>query len=322
MSSLLGSIFGTLSSLFGNFPNNSDHLVNEPLAGQIQDRRNITLSYEYDTDPISFTRWYSASRGLFYREQSQSNEVEFFDGITHWIGSKKDFSVLSQKWFFIQVDKYESLEEASKRYLDESISISHKSHGLIDMRKTGTYAATSLRLFQDVTNGPIRSTRLSTEEEFWILKASTGSIIWAEPYEGDAKQYDINEFYPSVLLQKEAQWPIKSGMFETLTFLNKKLAYGIYRVNIEGLPKKSEKQCTQLFHYNQEEFYTHYGIEIARKIGLEIKLINVSLNAYIFSQENLMDGKLLFEDWAKKLVSIKREKGTAGKAAKEILVSL
>ncbi|PKY23741.1 hypothetical protein RhiirB3_387460 [Rhizophagus irregularis] len=298
--SLLGSIFGTLGSLFGNFPDNSDHLVNEPL-GQTQDRRNIALSYEYDTDPISFTEWYSASRGLlFYREQSQSNEVEFFDGITHWIGSKKDFSVLSQKWFFIQVDKNESLEEASKHYLNESISISHtKSHGLIDMRKTGTYAATSLRLFQDVTNGPIR-----------------------KPYEGKAKQYDVNEFYPSVILQKGVQWPIGPDIFKTFSFLDEKIPFGIYHVNIEGLPKKSENQCTQLFRYNQEEFYTHYDIEIAKKIGLEVKLINISPNAYIFSQENLIDGKMLFEDWAKKLVSIKRKKGTAGKAAKEILVSL
>ncbi|CAB4387512.1 unnamed protein product [Rhizophagus irregularis] len=101
MSSLLGSIFGTLGSLFGNFPDNSDHLVNEPSAGQSQDHRNIALSYEYDTTPISFTRWYSASRGLlFYREQPQSN-----DGFTHWKGSKKDFSVLSRSGFSFKLTK-------------------------------------------------------------------------------------------------------------------------------------------------------------------------------------------------------------------------
>ncbi|UZO20398.1 uncharacterized protein OCT59_012822 [Rhizophagus irregularis] len=75
------------------------------------------------------------------------------------------------------------------------------------MRKIGTYAATSLHLFHDVTKGLVISKRLSQEEEHWISKASIGSIIWAEPYEGNAKQYDVNEFYPSVLLQKEAKWP-------------------------------------------------------------------------------------------------------------------
>ncbi|PKY63040.1 hypothetical protein RhiirA4_490763 [Rhizophagus irregularis] len=193
-------------------------------------------SSEYDTASSSSTRWYSASRGfLCYRESFKSNEVEFFNGITYWIGLKNEFSELSRDWFFIKVDKNETLEEAHKRYTNESIAISHKSYDLIDMRKT---------------------------EELWISKASTGSIIWAEPYEGNARQYDVNEFYPSVLLQKGVQWPIGPGEFKTITSFNNNLQYGIYRVHIEGLPKKSLAQCSQLFRYNQEEYYTHYDIRI------------------------------------------------------------
>lgn len=66
---------------------------------------------------------------------------------------------------------------------------------LTNMRKTGTYAtATSLRLFHDVTKGPISSIRLSVEEEFWITKAITAgsSIIWSEPYESSARQCDVD----------------------------------------------------------------------------------------------------------------------------------
>ncbi|RGB31184.1 hypothetical protein C1646_792657 [Rhizophagus diaphanus] len=264
MSSLLGSIFGTLGNLFGNFPDSSIHLDNTPLVEQ-------ALGYEVDTSDASSssTRWYSTNRGFFcYRESSKSNEVEFFNGITYWIRLKNEFSGLSRDWFFIKVDKNETLEEA------------HKRHGHIDMRKTGTYAATSLRLFQDVTKGPTKSTRLSNEEELWISKASTGSVIWAEPYEGNAKQYDVNEFYPSVLLQKEAQWPIG------------------------------------------QEYYTHYDIEIARKNGLGVELINIMPNAFVFNPENLRSGKFLFENWAEELISIKREKGIIGKVAKNLLVSL
>ncbi|RGB38854.1 hypothetical protein C1646_755172 [Rhizophagus diaphanus] len=331
MSSLLGSIFGTLGSLFGNFlpswnrdqpseshDDTSDNNEDNETSDDISDS-----SSEYDTAPFSFTRWYSASRGLlFYREQSQSNEVDFFDGLTHWIGTKNEFSELSRNWFFIRVDKNETLEEAHKRYINESIAISQKSHGLIDMRKTGTYAATSLRLFQDVTNGLIKSAKLSAEEELWISKASIGSIIWAEPYEGKASQYDVNEFYPSVLLQKDVQWPIGPGEFKTITSFTNNLQYGIYRVHIEGLPKKSSPQCSQLIRYNQEEYYTHYDIEIARKNGLGVELINISPNAFVFNPENLRSGKFLFENWAEELISIKREKGIAGKVAKNLLVSL
>lgn len=90
------------------------------------------------------------------------------------------------------------------------------------MRKTGTYAATSLHLFQDVINGLIKSESLSVEEELWTSKASTGSIIWAEPFEVNARQYDVNEFFPSVLLQKGVKWPIGRGSFKLFHFLVKK----------------------------------------------------------------------------------------------------
>ncbi|GBC52971.2 hypothetical protein GLOIN_2v1772900 [Rhizophagus irregularis DAOM 181602=DAOM 197198] len=325
MSSLLGSIFGSLGNLFGYFPDSGIHLNNAPLAEQTlgyEDNNSDAFS-EYDTTTSFSTRWYSASRGfLCYRESSKSNEVEFFNGITYWIGLKNEFSELSRDWFFIKVDKNETLEEAHKRYTNESIAISQKSLGLIDMRKTGTYAATSLRLFQDVTNGPIKSARLSDDEELWISNASIGSIIWAEQYEGNAAQYDINEFYPSVLLQKEAQWPIGPGEFKIITSLSNNLQYGIYRVHIEGLPKKSSLQCSQLFRFNQEEYYTHYDIEIARKNGLGVELINIMPNAYVFNPENLRSGKFLFENWAEELIPIKRQEGIAGKVAKNLLVSL
>ncbi|GBB99907.1 hypothetical protein RclHR1_03680002 [Rhizophagus clarus] len=85
----------------------------------------------------SSTRWYSAGkRFLWYRERSKNSRKNI------WIGTKIEFSELSRDWFFIQVDKNGKLKGVHKRYiLDEPIAISHKSHGPIDMRKTGTYAA-------------------------------------------------------------------------------------------------------------------------------------------------------------------------------------
>ncbi|GET02642.1 hypothetical protein GLOIN_2v1772900 [Rhizophagus clarus] len=164
MSSLLGSIFGTLGSLFGNF------LI-----------MTTTWSMSLQLGKPWITRIVGAFC-FFSRVESKSNEVEFFDGTTQWIGTKNEFSDLSRDWFFIQVDKNETLEEAHKRYLDESIAISHKSHSLIDMRKTGIYSATSLRLFQDVTNGLIKSESLSVEDELWTSKASTGSMNLMKVY--------------------------------------------------------------------------------------------------------------------------------------------
>lgn len=46
---------------------------------------------------------------------------------------------------------------SSLKYTNESIAISFESNGLIDMRKIGTYAATLLRLFQNVTKGLLKA---------------------------------------------------------------------------------------------------------------------------------------------------------------------
>lgn len=79
--------------------------------GDNKDSEDISDSFsEYDTASISSTRWYSAGKGfLCYRERSKSNEVEFFKGITYWIGLKNETSELSRDWFFIKVDKNETL---------------------------------------------------------------------------------------------------------------------------------------------------------------------------------------------------------------------
>src|SRR5438034_6075727 len=63
-----------------------------------------------------------------------------------------------------------------------------------------------------------------------------------------------------------------SGKFKMFFNLNTNLQYGIYRIHIEGLPKKNAAQCSQLFRYNQEEYYTHFDIEIARKGEITIYL--------------------------------------------------
>ncbi|RGB25381.1 hypothetical protein C1646_771815 [Rhizophagus diaphanus] len=139
MSSLLGSI----TNLFGYYlPSLENDLSSDDISSDSHgvppdngnhednvDYEESDVSGKYDTTSSSFTRWYSASKGfLCYRESSKSNEVEFFNGITYWIGQKNEFSKLSRNWFFIKVDKNETLEEVHKWYTDESIAISFEKN--------------------------------------------------------------------------------------------------------------------------------------------------------------------------------------------------
>ncbi|RIA83844.1 hypothetical protein C1645_880271 [Glomus cerebriforme] len=340
MSGIFSGILGSIGNFIGNYL---------PIWGREPTQQETTESEdEYETaeeDNISETETESTSSDSSedteahtistsvkpYQEYTEvptvSTSVKSYQDFhsRHYFASREILCYRADtksKKFFIKVEKNEMLEEAYKRYIKESIAISIESNGLIDMRKTGTYAATSLRLFQDVTRGPIRSEILTCEEKLWITKTNIGAITWAEQYEGEATQYDINEFYPSLMKQNNVKWPTEKGKFKTLTNLNGELQYGIYRVNIEGSPKIREKQGTRLFRYNQEEYYTYFDIESMIKSSLQVKLMNVSPNAYVFDHYDLMDGKLIFENWTNILIKIKRKKGIAGNVAKKLLVSL
>ncbi|RGB35616.1 hypothetical protein C1646_667580 [Rhizophagus diaphanus] len=108
----------------------------------------------------------------------------------------------------------------------------------------------------------------SSEESEWIMKASTGGIIWHEKYEGPAQELDYESMYPTCMSKSDVLWPIYEGDFEYLEKLDN-LSFGIlYHVEIEGQPemKKNEK-CTRLFRYNPEKYYTHYDIERAKGLG-------------------------------------------------------
>ena len=200
MNGLLNSITGALGRLFGNFWGDPAPVPPETAEPpEPEEEPEVELDGESDYETASAyqntnTRWYSAIRRfLFWRKQGR--DVEFYDGSTHWIGSENDFRDLSRDWFLIKANPKETLQEAHKRYNEEANAIFWKSGGQIDLRKTGTYASTSLRYFQDVARGPRKAENLSPEEDHWIKSAYIGGLTWAEPYEGIATEY---EFYSDI----------------------------------------------------------------------------------------------------------------------------
>ena len=278
-----------------------------------------TLAYQ-NTD----TRWYSAIRRfLFWRKQGKN--TEFYDGSTQWIGSKNDFRDLSRDWFLIKANPKETLQKAHRQYNEEANAIFWKSGGQIDLRKTGTYASTSLRYFQDVARGPRKAENLSPEEDHWIKSAYIGGLTWAEPYEGIAIELDYNEFYPDILASGNAGWPIRPGEFRTISHISMLhiaygLKYGIYRAFIRG--QLADQKCIRGFRCNPTGYYTHYDLITAMNLSLHIELSFKSPNALIFEQSMLMSGHAIFYQWARNLTEIKHEGGQAGKVAKHMLVSL
>ncbi|CAG8673756.1 18651_t:CDS:2, partial [Acaulospora morrowiae] len=141
------------------------------------------------------------------------------------------------------------------------------------------------------------------QEKAWIDLVSTGTLIFAEKYKGEAIQYDVNSMYIYEMLKKEASWPVALA-------------------TIEGNPPKKSLQCTRYLQYNPHGIYTHYDLESAKRNGLKVYLINESPNALIYERNVCITGKNMFEEWGNILYNIKKEGGIAGKVSKALLVSL
>ncbi|CAG8637583.1 17017_t:CDS:1 [Acaulospora morrowiae] len=255
-----------------------------------------------------------------------SNGFEFYDGKRKWYGVKDDFYILYNKYYFIKADNRETSIEAYTRIIDESEAISKKTNGRINMRKSGDYTLTTIKLFKETTLAPLKSGKISKQEKAWIDLASTGALIFAEKYEREAIQYDVNSMYIYIMLKKEASWPVTSGKFHTIdvSLVEKwtKFPYGIYKATKEGnLPKKSF-QCTRYLRYNSHGIYMHYDLESAKRNGLKVYLINESPNVIIYERNVRITEKDMFGEWGNILYNIKKEGGIAGKVSKALLVSL
>ncbi|RHZ89290.1 hypothetical protein Glove_16g51 [Diversispora epigaea] len=248
-----------------------------------------------------------------------ANGIEFYNGKRKWYGVKEDFHALYNKYHFIKADNTETVIETYKRIIEESEAIAEKTNRQVDMRKSGSYTLTSLKLFRETTLASKRSEKIDEKENAWLNLASTGTLVFAEKYEGEANQYDVNSMYIYEMLKKEASWAIAPGKFHTIdvSLVKKwrKFPYGIYKATIEGNPPKKSLQCTRYLRYNPHGIYTHYDLECAKENGMNVYLIDESPNALIYEKNTRINGKDMFGKWGNILYNIKKEGGIAGKVA-------
>ncbi|RIB03038.1 hypothetical protein C2G38_2289349 [Gigaspora rosea] len=239
-----------------------------------------------------------------------ANGFEFYDGNRKWYGVKEDFRGLSNKYYFIKTDLKETTIEAYKRINEESKAIAEKTNRQVDIK---------------TTLAPKRSEKIDEKENAWLNLASTGALVFAEKYEGEAIQYDVNSMYIYEMLKKEASWPIATGKFLTIdvSLVEKwnKFPYGIFKATIEGNPPKKSLQCTRYLRYNPHRIYTHFDLECAKRNGLKVYLLDESPNALIYEKNTCISGSDMFGKWGNILYNIKKE-ASARKRISEIVKPL
>ncbi|RIB03540.1 hypothetical protein C2G38_2224776 [Gigaspora rosea] len=177
----------------------------------------------------------------------------------------------------------ETTIEAYKRINKESEAITEKTNRQVDIRKSGSYILTSLKLFSKTTLAPKRSEKIDKKENAWLNLAST----------------DIS------LVEKWNKFP-----------------YGIFKATIEGNPLKKSLQCTRYLRYNLYGIYIHFDLESAKRNSLKVYLLDESPNALIYEKNTCVSGSDMFSKWGNILYNIKKEGRTTRKISKALLVSL
>jgi hypothetical protein len=163
-----------------------------------------------------------------------------------------------------------NLKDEYDYYINEIVEpLKRETNGKINMYKTGSIKDTALFLLDEETK-KYKPDDLEIDESLWIQEATTGALIFNEPYEGYAYKFDVISKYPSTITSNNFLVPLKRGEFKIIdkeTFENLKFySYGIYRCIIE--PSKN-KNIDRLFRFNDFNKYTNNDLNSAKELGLK-----------------------------------------------------
>ena len=201
-------------------------------------------------------------------------------------------------------DKFKkSLKEQYDDFINDANILLEKSNGLINMYKTGNDKITALNLFDWMTKH-INPDEVEQAKADWISNSALGALIFSEPYEGQAYEYDVKSQYPSI--QKSGMlFPVKKGEFLRLENLpDDYFKYGIYRVIIST---SEDKNINKLFRFNFDNFYTHFDLTTAKLLNLKYELIiDDQPNFLYYSRDKCLTGNEIFGPYINLLFELKQ----------------
>ena len=249
--------------------------------------------------------------------------INAYDGERNFVMSNEEYDEARNKFLqcpylvvqkdFTAVTNKMCLEEAFEYYIEVADELRKESNGLFNMYKTPTIKNMALNYFYDLTKS-IQPEDINNNEALWINKASTHAITYYEKYAGNVHVYDINSRYPHVMQKSIHHFPIKEGTWKIIHQIESKPEYGIYRCHITGVEKK------KFFVFNEENYYTHLDITVAREYGLTVVLIqDEKPNLLHYPKDCLMSGSYLFKKYVDTLYDLKLKKVKGAKFCLNIL---
>ena len=252
----------------------------------------------------------------------RDGKIMTYDGVKEGTITIEQFVNINSKPYqsnhvLIPQGKYDTMKDTYDEYVQIADELKEETNGLINLYECGKYKYAALRLFH-VKSKMIRQPEpIQQDEAIWLMDSSMGGLIWADKgvKVKNAYKYDANSRYPSIMCQKLRKFPTKRGMFTHMDEIPEQPQYGIYHCVIH----KAEKSLNinKYFRFNIKNKYTHSDISLARRLGLQIDLIqDGQVNCLIYNPDCLVTSHLMFKPFIDYLYPMK-QKGING--AKKML---
>ena len=258
---------------------------------------------------------YKEKQIYFYRTLDEKT-CSVYDGksiftMTH----KEKINILKNNFkqtFILVINKSnndEDMKREYKEYITQIEEIKQITDGKINMFKTGTIGNTAMAIFTKLNNIQAEDVK---EYEFPFLQNGGGVRYARNEYIGKGYKYDINSYYPSLMLSRYITIPLKEGKLIDITTekLNEMrcVKYGVYHVYIE---------CNDpvMFSTIKTNMYSHFEVNYAKKLGLKI---NVLGKCIVWDKEDMDTLYNVFNKYVKYIYPFK----TKHKGIKNIMNAL
>lgn len=222
-------------------------------------------------------------------------EILLFTGKEELKLTPEEFTVkrkeLAHQYIIVKAPtKVKTMKELKDEFFEwkkKANQLYENSNEYISIYQFGSFGDCVKKLLHDFTSEYEMEPVSAIENEFL---ATTGGLMTAKKgiYE-HAYLYDINSCYPSLLSKMSI--PIKEGEIITVDKLDDILQYGMYKCIIS---RSTDVKLNVLFRFSSKNLYSHYDIQTARKLGLNIELVQEPNNAIIWTQDRRVTGAKAF----------------------------
>lgn len=210
------------------------------------------------------------------------------------------------------------IEQEYKEYIEAADKLKEETKGLINLYKSGSFYNAALDLFDRISKS-IQTDQILQDEAIWIKLSSFSALIYANKgYEGELYGYDVKSMYPSFMTLSTLKFPVKRGEFKIIESFDKEyFEFGIYRCVIT---LSDDENINKLFKTNVHHYYTSIDLTNAKRLGLEIELIQDDKPNFLYwSRDKLITFGEVFKQYVDILFPLKEKKVEKSKNILNIL---